>query len=88
MDKLQVTVFICSDVEPFICEVNGKCTIAALEEIEKDINEYHDDMGEAGNYTFECTWFPGQYDELGRCEQAPGWELGKIKFEALESDHG
>lgn len=88
MDKLQVTVFICADVDPFICEVNGKCNIDALEEIEKDINECHDDMDEAGNYTFECTWFPGQYDELGRCELAPGWELNQIKFEPMECDHG
>ncbi|CAI1768244.1 Uncharacterised protein [Serratia fonticola] len=88
MDKLQVTFFICADVEPFICAVNGKCTIAALEEIEKDINECHDDMNEAGNYTFECAWFAGQYDELGRCEQAPGWELNMIKFEPMECDHG
>lgn len=88
MGNLQVTVFICADVEPFICAVNGKCTIDALEEIEKDINECHDDMVEDGNYTFQCAWFPGQYDELGRCELAPGWELDQIKFEPMECNHG
>jgi hypothetical protein len=82
--KLQVTVFFQKGDGVFICAVNGQCTIDGLQEIENDINDCHEDMVESGNYTFACDWFPGQYDELGRCELAPGWELDQIKFEPIK----
>lgn len=89
MDKLQVTIFNQEGDEPFICAVNGKCTIQVLNDIEQEFKEnYHNDCGDDGNYTFECTWFSGQYGEYHMCELAPGWELNQIKFESMECDHG
>lgn len=86
-----VDFFVMDDVgEPFICGINGACTIDELRDIEKEFGEtYHDiDCHQDGKYKIKCSWFPGQFGEYGRCELAPGWEFELMKFDAspTESD--
>lgn len=70
--------------DPFIFHVNGKVTVKALTEIEEEIRSDERYMGEgAGDYVFSVSRFDGQYDEYGRCEFPPGWEINFESFAAL-----
>lgn len=81
-EGLEVTFCLCHGADPFICAVNGNCTIDNLDEIEKEVRENsYDDMKLDGRYKFRCAWYAGEYGEYGVCEIAPGWELELINFE-------
>jgi len=69
------------DDEPFICAVNGEVTVDALAEIEEELKGEHEFSSGPGEYTYSAVWDDGQYDEMGRCELAPYWELSEIAFE-------
>lgn len=69
------------DDDPFICAVNGEVTIDALAEIEEELKGEHEFSSGPGEYTYEAAYDDGQYDDMGRCEIAPGWELTEIGFE-------
>lgn len=69
------------DDEPFICAVNGEVTVDALAEIEEELKGEHEFSSGPGDYTYGAVWDDGQYDEMGRCELAPYWELTEIAFE-------
>lgn len=66
---------------PFITHINGNFCLHVLESIEKqesdDTERY--DKGE-GDYTFSARFCRGQYDECGREELAPYWDLEFISF--------
>lgn len=88
MKRTPVTVDFCvmDDMfEPFICGVDGGVTLDELKAIEKEFIDNHQDNGchQDGNYRIKCSWYSGQYDEMGRCELSPGWELDLIGFEPL-----
>lgn len=72
------------DDEPFICAVNGEVTVDALAEIEEWLKGEHEFSSGPGDYTYGAVWDDGQYDDMGRCELAPYWELTEIAFEKLE----
>ena len=85
-EALIVDVFRIDGDDPFICAVRGKATIDVLTQIEADIRE-HADFGKGeGIYRFEPTWYAGQFDEYGRCELRPGWELEEVGFEAFPQE--
>ena len=69
--------------DPFICHVNGKATINALSEIEKQASEDRGDVFAQGDgyYQFNATYEKGQYGFEGRCEFPPYWELSSMAFE-------
>lgn len=67
--------------ETFICAVNGRISVSALLEIERQLREEEFEKGH-GLYLFEACYFSGQYGEFGMCEIAPGWELTLIAFNA------
>jgi hypothetical protein len=69
------------DDEPFICAVNGEVTVDALAKIEEGLNGEHEFSSGPGDYTYIAVYDYGQYDEMGRCELAPYWELSEIAFE-------
>lgn len=72
------------DDDPFICAVNGEVTVDALAEIEEELKGEHEFSSGPGDYTYSAVWDDGQYDEMGRCELAPYWELTEIAFEKPE----
>lgn len=61
--------------DPFVCAVNGRICVSALQEIEKCLVEDQDFEHGEGLYLYEAHYFSGQYGEFGICEIAPGWEL-------------
>lgn len=69
------------DDEPFICAVNGEVTVDALAGIEEELKGEHEFSSGPGDYTYSAVWDDGQYDEMGRCELAPYWELTEIAFD-------
>ncbi|MFI8643866.1 hypothetical protein ACIGJK_03550 [Pseudomonas iridis] len=80
-------VFLASDGdEPFICAVNGECSISALTEIEESLwSEEHEFSSGPGEYVYEAVYDDGQWClETGRCELAPYWEFTEIGFEQHE----
>lgn len=84
-----VGFFVMDDVgKPFICGVNGSCTLDELKAIEKEFGEtYHDiDCHRDGDYKIKCSWFPGQFGEYGRCEISPCWEFELMEFSGLPSE--
>ncbi|MEB0311534.1 hypothetical protein QN382_19865 [Pseudomonas sp. 10B1] len=69
--------------EPFICAVNGECRVSVLCDIEELLmGEDHEFSSGSGEYTYKAAYDAGQYDEMGRCENLPYWELTEIGFEA------
>jgi hypothetical protein len=70
------------DDEPFICAVNGEVSRDGLGAIEEELSsDDHEFLCGPGEYTYEATWNDGQYDDMGRCEFRPCWELTEIAFE-------
>lgn len=69
------------DDDAFICAVNGEVTIDRLAEIEEELRGEHEFSSGPGEYVYEATYDDGQYDDWGRCEIAPGWELTEVSFE-------
>lgn len=69
------------DDDPFICAINGEVTVNALAEIEEELKGEHEFSSGPGEYTYEAAYNDGQYDDMGRCEIAPCWELTEIAFE-------
>ena len=71
------------DDEPFICAVNGECTVDVLATIEESLmGEDHEFSSGPGEYVYAATYDDGQYDlETGRCEISPCWELTEVGFE-------
>ena len=85
--RKDLIVMVCNavdDDEPFICAVNGEVTVDALAEIEEELKGEHEFSSGPGDYTYIAVWDDGQYDEMGRCELAPYWELSEIAFEKAE----
>lgn len=90
---LIVDFFVFEDAgEPSIFGVHGMVTMDELQDIKRQFCEdYRDiDFGNDGNYKIRCGWFPGQYDELSRCELSPYWEFELIEYKPIEylSDGG
>jgi len=68
--------------EPFVCAINGRISLAALEEIEKSLREEQEFEHGEGLYLYEAHYFSGQYGEFGMCEIAPGWELTLLEHKS------
>lgn len=64
--------------QPFVCAINGRISMGAFRAIEKELREEQEYSGGAGLYLYEAKYDSGQYDEFGRCEIRPGWELTQI----------
>jgi len=82
---LTVDVFYLDGHDPFICGVHGKLTVAALSEIERDIQANPDFKKGDGVYSYTITRFEGQYGFEGRCELAPCWELVAHEFTPVDA---
>ncbi|QMA42784.1 hypothetical protein HV032_15265 [Citrobacter freundii] len=56
MSKVTIDLFVMDDVsEPFICGVNGPCTIEDLQAIQKEIVENRGDhLPEQGTYAIDA----------------------------------
>lgn len=80
IDNLKVEVIFLQGDEPFICAVYGRCTTYCLAEIELDMKSMREDFTDDGEYEITCSYFKGQYDEYGRCELPPGWELSITRY--------
>lgn len=85
-NELRVTAAYLTGDGPFICHVDGACTIKALQEIESEIASEFSGFNDDGSYTFICHWFAGQYGDYGRCELSPGWELTLETFTPVPED--
>lgn len=84
---LVIKVFFQKGDDPFICAVNGAVTVDDLAKIEEELtSEDHEFEKGDGDYVFGSTYYSGQFDDLGRCEIAPGWELAEISFEPVKHD--
>ena len=82
-----IEVFYRAGDPPFVCGVNGNVTTGMLDEIEADIDENSEDLLRegCGTYLFKATRFSGQYDEKGRCELSPCWELDLVLFSSANA---
>ena len=69
------------DDDAFICAVNGEVSIDGLSGIEEELAGDHKFSSGPGEYTYEAAYNDGQYDDMGRCEFRPCWELTEIGFE-------
>lgn len=69
------------DADAFICAVNGEVSIDGLAGIEEELAGEHEFSSGPGEYTYEAVFNDGQYDDMGRCEFRPCWELTEIAFE-------
>ncbi|OIN44540.1 hypothetical protein [Pseudomonas costantinii] len=79
---LVVKVFLLDDGDdPFICAVNGEIGLHGLTMIEEQLSWDHEFSRGPGEYIYEAAYDDGQYDEMGRCEIRPFWELTEISFE-------
>jgi hypothetical protein len=70
----------------FICGADGHVTSGMLDNIEEEINEYRDEVGDikdAGDYLFQVWWENPQYGEEGRTEIEGHFEISKVLFEPI-----
>ena len=68
--------------DPFVCAVNGRISLTALQEIEKILIEEQDFQHGEGLYLYEANYFSGQFGAFGMCEIAPGFELTLIEHKS------
>ncbi|MBU0792076.1 MAG: hypothetical protein KKC55_16635 [Gammaproteobacteria bacterium] len=80
-------VFFQKGDDPFICAVRGRICVEQLEVAQRDFRENLPDELEQGDgiYTFDFFYEEGQYDELGRCEIAPGWGFDFVSYAEFEA---
>lgn len=80
-------VFFQKGDEPFICAVRGRICVEQLEAAQRDFRENLPDELEQGDgiYTFDFFYEKGQYDDMGRCEIAPGWGFDFVSYAAFEA---
>ena len=85
-DKNLIEVFYSGD-DAMINGAHGYITSEMLEMIEADFSGNGDDGFEkgVGSYLFEAKYDDGQFDEYGRCEIKPYWELTEIAFKPMET---
>ena len=80
--------FLCIGKEEgsaFIHDIRGKFTLEALTEMQSYFNEEIDEFYQGdGDYKMLANHNSGQFDEMGRCEFPPHWELDLIKFTEIE----
>jgi hypothetical protein len=95
-NRLLIDVCYMGDDETFICGINGKIHIGALQELEEAIIEYQKDEDETarpckepGGYTFKAYYERPQRGEYGRIEIAGYWDLTLVSFKPFEAaiDH-
>lgn len=86
---LLVSFFVFADMgKPMMVAVDGTITLPELNDINREFSDNHMDAGfqEDGNYEIKCSWYPGQFDEMGRCEASPGWEFDLVKYDPLPTE--
>lgn len=73
-------------VDTFIYHVNGKVTIPALVDIEKELLEYEDELLEQGDglYKLSCNRNSGEYTDYGQCIYKPYWDLYVEEYKELK----
>lgn len=73
-------------VDTFIYHINGKVTIQALVDIEKELLEYEDELLEQGDglYKISCNRNPGEYTDYGQCVYKPYWDLYIEEYKELK----
>jgi hypothetical protein len=72
-----VRVDFSEPTEPFVFEIRGRFTLEAIEEIQNDLTDNPVDDAPCDAW-FRATYVRGQFDEEGRCELPPGWELDQL----------
>jgi hypothetical protein len=75
----------------FVCGIHGSVTGGTINEIEHDFAENPDLELERltrgdGRYLFSAEWDSGQFDNTGRCELPPYWDLTLVGFRAFGTD--
>ena len=74
------------DEYPIVIGVDGDCMMDAIDSISEQLIESTKQneslFTEHGEYVISCCWWPGQFDEYGRCEAAPYWDFTVISFQA------
>lgn len=76
-------------VDTFIYMVNGKVTIPALLDIEKQLLEYEQELLDRGDgyYKLSCSWNNGEYTDYGQCVYPPYWDLYVDDYKKLEEEY-
>ena len=86
-NKIILEVFYSGD-DAMICGAFGYVSSEMIEMIEADFSGNGDDGFEkgVGSYLFEAKYDDGQFDEYGRCEIKPYWDLTEIVFVPMSTD--
>jgi len=85
-NETHIAVLYLAGDPPFIYAVRGMATEESISEcnaaLAADPDAYfgHGD----GEYVFSVSYFSGQYDEYGRCEFPPGYEMHEQGYEAIK----
>jgi len=84
--EIKLKVMKLEGVDTFIYHVNGKVTIEALVDIEKELLEYEEEILERGDglYLLTCNRNEGEYTDYGQCIYEPYWDLYVENYEKLE----
>lgn len=84
--EIKLKVMKLEGVDTFIYHVNGKVTITALIDIEKELLEYEEEILELGDglYFLSCNRNQGEYTDYGQCIYKPYWDLYVESYEKLE----
>lgn len=82
--KIKVMKFV--DIDTFIFEVDGKVTVDALQDIQKELLEYEEDtlINGDGLYTLDVDRDKGEYTEYGQCIYPASWDFSITHFEVIK----
>lgn len=85
-EDIKLKVMKLQGVDTFIYHVNGKVTITALVDIEKELLEYEEEILERGDglYFLSCNRNEGEYTDYGQCIYKPYWDFYVESYERLE----
>ncbi len=84
--EIKLKVMKLEGVDTFIYMVNGKVTISALVDIEKELLEYEEEILVNGDglYLLNCIRNDGEYTDYGQCIYKPYWDFCVDSYENLE----
>lgn len=86
MDEILLEVMKLEGIDTFIYHINGKVTLAALFEIEKQLLGYEEDLltGGDGYYKLSCCSNTGEWTDYGQCVYPPYWDIYVEEYKPLE----
>lgn len=85
-EEIKLKVMRLEGVDTFIYHVNGKVTITALVDIEKELLEYEEEILERGDglYSLSCNRNEGEYTDYGQCIYKPYWDFYVESYEGFK----